>query len=462
MGGQGTIVIMLAWMVLSLACRDPRPMASPEAPNILLISLDTVRRDHLSPYQYERDTSPHLSTLAQSGATFTHSYAQASATTPTHASIFTGLHPFEHEAYGYSRELLPEQVTMAEILRDHGWRTVAATSSMKFERGTGFQQGFDDYNLHGEGKKNKRSAAVNESIIRFAAAQGDRPVFAFVHYFDAHAPYSAPAPYRKMWHPGLEEPHPTKTIDFIERNRRADVPAETLEYLAALYDGNIRFVDDNLRALLEGISIGNERSTLLIITADHGEAFGEHGYLGHSTWVYEEIVQVPLIMHWPGHIPAGIQLDAAVQSIDLLPTLGELVGVAVPEGLPGRSHAGAVLGGPATAARTVGEVSDPVIMFNRPKWWGISGTIAGGRYKLTRHGADDPELFLTTVDSRASLDIIAQHQREASLLMQAAQAMGVPLSAKSEQLAENVRTLSEEQIEQLKAMGYIDEIETTP
>ena len=101
-------------------------------------------------------------------------------------------------------------------------------------------------------------------------------------------------------------------------------------------------------------------------------------------------------------------------------------------------------------------------MFNRPKWWGISGTINGGRYKLTRHGADDPELFLTTVDPRADLDIIVQHQHEASLLMQTAEAMGVPLSTKSKKLAENVRSLSEEQIEQLKAMGYIDEVETTP
>ncbi len=453
---------MVAWILLSLACRTPKPAAPQDAPNIILVSLDTVRSDHLTTYGHSRDTAPYLDSIAADGVSFTDSYAQASATTPTHASIFTGLHPYDHEAYGYSRTLASRHVTLAELLRDHGWRTIAATSSMKFDRGSGFSQGFEDYLIFGDGAKNRRSTKASDGVRALLAEEIARPVFAFVHYFDAHAPYAAPAPYTTLWHPGMDVLAPEDTTRFIQRNQSTPVPGATRAYLAALYDGNIRFLDDNLRSFLDGLTIANGRETLLIITSDHGEAFGEHSYLGHSSKVYEEIVQVPLVVRWPGQIPPGRTLDRRVQSIDLLPTIGALLDIPIPEGLPGRSHADALRGASPAPPQVIAGVTDPVVIFNRPRNWGLIGDLDGRRFKISRQTDEDLQLFALDSDPGAHRDVIAQHSREASLLMEAAVALGVPVGKRPSQQVENLRQLSQEQLERLEAMGYIDEIEQPP
>ena len=450
---------MVAWILLSLACRTPKPAAPTDAPNVILISLDTVRRDHLTTYGHRRDTAPYLDSIAADGVVFTDSYAQASATTPTHASIFTGLHPYEHEAYGYSRKLTSRHVTLAELLRDNGWRTIAATASMKFDRGSGFSQGFEDYLILGDRAKNQRSKKVSEGIHALLAEERERPVFAFVHYFDAHAPYAAPEPYTTLWDLRMDAPTPEETTRFIQRNQSTPVPGKTRAYLATLYDGNIRFLDDNLRSFLDELPIANGRSTLLIITSDHGEAFGEHHYLGHSSKVYEEIVQVPLVVQWPGQIPPGRTLDRRVQSIDLLPTIGALLGIPLPEGLPGRAHAAALRGAAPASSRVVAGVTDPVVIFNRARNWGLIGEVDGRRFKISRHTDEDLQLFALDSDPGAHHDVIAQHSREARLLMEAAVALGVPVGKRPSQQVENLRQLSQDQIERLEAMGYIDEIE---
>jgi arylsulfatase A-like enzyme len=188
-------VIWLAWLTSVLAsCGGPEL-----SPNIVLISLDTVRADQLSAYGYARETSPALAALASEGALFRTSYSQAPNTVPTHASMFTGRYPFEHGMYAHGDPLPPAEETLAEILARNGYRTFALTSSLRFHERSGYDQGFDVFERFHDHAKNDRATLINKRALALAKESEDQPFFAFLHYFGAHGPYAAPKPYREMW-----------------------------------------------------------------------------------------------------------------------------------------------------------------------------------------------------------------------------------------------------------------------
>ena len=319
--------------ILTIACLFAVPTLAPgavgaithatphvtEGSNLLLITLDTTRVDHLGCYGYALPTSPVIDSVAGRGVRFTRALTQIPLTGPAHATMMTGLHPHEHGAVRNGVPLPSEARTLAERLSDAGYRTGAFLSGWTLRAGlSGLDQGFDLY----DDSMQDRYHLVNTQ--RFAHQvtppartwmkrhAGER-FFLWVHYFDPHAPY-------------VRRPELFDALgpDTMEATR--SIAPRTLKY-----DSEIRHMDDQIGSLLATLrTLGLERDTLVVIVADHGEALGEHGYVGHGRFLYEEIVRIPLIAAWPGRITGGITVNAPVGLIDLAPTILSLLDLPLP------------------------------------------------------------------------------------------------------------------------------------
>ncbi|MFT5681697.1 MAG: arylsulfatase A-like enzyme [Myxococcota bacterium] len=451
-------------LALLLSCTTPEPAAlveppaaTPRAdlPNIVLVSMDTLRADRLGSAGYRRDTTPFLDTQAAAGMQFRQAYAQAPSTLITHTSMFTSLLPQEHQVMGHNRKLEDRRLTLAEHLSAQGYATYMSFTSLRFMPEIGINQGFETVEPFWNRPKNQRGSKVTDSFHAYAAQAADRPVFAFLHYFDAHAPYNPPEPFLTRYHearPDLIEPR--EIIAYLDANRFTPIPIEELNYLEALYDGGVAFLDAELRRLHEGTVIGNGRPTIWIFTADHGEEFKEQGYLGHSTWMHEELLRVPLIVTGPGVVTG--QTDAIAQSVDLFPTLLDLLKLPHPDGLQGRSLAPALTGSESALAQPWPGVSDVVPFYENPRNWAVAATIDGQRFKLVKQ--EDVEYALHRVDVDPGRDVMVKHQPQAATMLALAESLQMP--TKHQKLRRSgIRDANLDELEMLRAMGYVDEIE---
>jgi arylsulfatase A-like enzyme len=458
----GRVGLLVLSVALSGLCGCDR---EPLAPNVILISLDTLRADHLPFHGYSRDTAPALAAFARTGAIFDTAYSQGSSTIPTHASIFTGRLPLQHAMFVYGDVLSRNELTLAEHLAENDYRTFALTSSLRFALGSGYEQGFDVYETYHHLEKNERGAAVTTRFAELASVEPDRPYFALLHFFDAHADYSPPAAYRKLWHPGVEELPPEHTADYLSEHRASDkqVPPEMIEYLIALYDGGIRYLDHHLGRLFglhEGMPAA--RPTLWVVTGDHGEEFKEHGVFLHSAYLHEEMLRVPLIFAMPGTIPHGVRISTPIQSIDLFPTIVDLLGLPMPEGPVGRSFASVLRweeeapGGDSISPLPA--VRDLVVV--ESKWrWGVIATLRTGRFKLV--GGEGQGLYDLGADPWAYRDVSRRHPREYALLARVATELGLPraVQARNRPTTKPRRAPDPEMVEKLRALGYLEEAE---
>ncbi|MCP5057789.1 MAG: sulfatase-like hydrolase/transferase [bacterium] len=322
------------------------PSGSSGPPALLLISLDTTRSDHLSAYGYPRPTSPALETLAERGVRFTSAYSASASTGPSHATLFTSLHPARHGVLKNGLSLADGRETLAERLKGEGFQTAAVVSSFVLNAKFGLAQGFDHYDdafapeeatatlaeWEGHavpGSFDRRGDHTTEHALRWLREERDPtlPFFLFVHYFDPHLPYTPPEPFDSR---------------FVEK---LPASAGQLEKVVARYDGELAFVDNAVGTLLRGLEdLGLDDATLVIVTGDHGEGLMKHGMLGHAVHLYEESVRVPLLMRWPGRLPRGHSVSGPVAAIDIAPTALELLGIEPPRGLEGESLALAARG----------------------------------------------------------------------------------------------------------------------
>jgi arylsulfatase len=333
------------------ACGQDARGPGPEAPNILLVTLDTTRRDHLGCYGYDRPTSPHIDRLARDSLVFTSAYAVSSWTMPTHASLFTGKFPSAHGAnydpegplklsegiqgnFGHyrARPIAEQETTLAQILSERGWATggIVGGPWMKaiFRLGRGFQH-YDDANIS---ELNGRSAGdITRAAIEFVDQHRGRPFFLFLNYYDPHSPWGdeqKKQPYhdlRPVMPPGLD---PSKL----------DAPGQA----ALLYDSEIRYMDQEFGRLLEHLrASGLYERTWIIVTSDHGEMLGdpmlgEAGVLwGHGDSLSQAEIHIPLLMKEPG--PAGRRgLEATpIQQVDIVPTILARLGLPLPPDIQG-------------------------------------------------------------------------------------------------------------------------------
>lgn len=324
-----------AWANPVLAAKD----AEPRRPNIILISADTLRADHLGCYGYPRETTPAVDRLAGQSYRFERVISQAPYTVSSHMSLLTSLYPSFHKVNKINVDRLDSAIlTLAEALYNSGYRTWAVTGGGQVSSSYRFSEGFESY-LEFTSPEGDVKQKVAETI-EFMNENRDSPAFIFFHTYKPHAPFRPLPPYNTMF-----DPEYTGTI-------KGDIPTITavnsgeimatkadLNHLTALYDGDIREMDDQLNELFTTVQEkGAGRDAVIIFTSDHGEEFGEHGLYGvHSHTLYHELVSIPLIIHVPGMNRAGVSIPDQVQSIDIYPTILELAGIKPPSSIQGRS-----------------------------------------------------------------------------------------------------------------------------
>jgi arylsulfatase A-like enzyme len=296
-------------------------------PNVLLVSIDTLRADGLSCYGNPRPTSPNIDRLAADGTRYVDIFASVPWTLPSHVTMLTGLEPDVHGVNDLDRTIPRAAPLLAEIFQNAGYHTFAATSSFLVSPTFGFGRGFEDYLLYPEG----RADQVRDMTFQLLA-KTKRPWFIFVHFFDPHLPYSPTRDSKRelgIRGPDVEYVTARMThllyrfvdllLGYNPRQRAA---------VRALYDGDVRDVDRALGQILNKIDLSN---TLVFVTADHGEEFGEHGWSGHSVALYDESLRVPLIEHGPG-VARGVVIDQLSDLTQLLPLIISRVGLRDPYG----------------------------------------------------------------------------------------------------------------------------------
>lgn len=293
---------------------------------VILISIDTLRADHLGCYGYDRETSPHIDALAADSAKFDNTYAASPWTLPSHVSLFTSLYGVHHQVY-YDDETIPvELVTLADRLRKAGFSCGAITGGGFVSSIYGFSKGFDVYS-EGEGGVFHQDSAerVFGSASAWIEQHKDRDFFLFIHTYQPHSPYACPPPYKVMF---LNERSKVGHIDLIghlggKNSIFKPLPEDERQNIVDLYDGEIRYTDDKLLGPLMARlkEMGLYEETMIVFTSDHGEEFFDHGGWGHGHSVYDESLKVPLLIKFPGSKFQGESWENIVSLVDIMPTI---------------------------------------------------------------------------------------------------------------------------------------------
>lgn len=316
-------VVAAAGAVLYALRPGPATVPLPAARNVVLISIDTLRADHLGCYGYSRPTSPNIDALAEGGARFEWAISSSSWTVPAHMTMLTGMEPPAHGAHGYPRprRLRGDVSTLAEILSQRGFRTAAFTGGGYMAATFGFDRGFHKFASLG-----RHFSANLAAARRWVENNRQRPLFLFLHGYDVHRPYTPPPRYARLFSGDYSGSFGAARLA-ANHPRPSDAD---LRFVISQYDAEIRAVDDLVGDLLrEWKATGFLENTLVIITSDHGEEFYEHGHIYHAHSLYDELLRVPLIFVGPGVTPGVYRTQVGL--VDIAPTVLGALGVAAVE-----------------------------------------------------------------------------------------------------------------------------------
>jgi arylsulfatase A-like enzyme len=453
---------------------------------VIYIWADTLRRDHLPFYGYQRPTAPALARMAAEGTVFEDCVVQASWTKASGPSMMTSLYPTSTGVQSFNHLLPSSANTLAESFRKAGRATMALTSIPFVGRFSNMHQGFEE--LHEPGSLDRGGGPLRLRTARLAVDRllpwlddhRDVPFYVLLHVADPHSPFKPEPPYHTLfadpaWH-AEHERNMEAVKPFIKNpNMRPRSMPSRDELVAAgidpqtwvarekdWYDGSIRAMDVEIDRVVEKVkALGLARRTLIVFTSDHGEEFLEHGRTFHQQSVYGELANVPLVFWWPGRVPAGKRVADMVQSIDIMPTLLELSGTAAPDGMQGASLVPFLRGErhPAWPRPAITEASGRVAPDEERQDEAFALALDG--WKLVHHpkrpaGRPEFELFDRKNDPLDQKDVAAEHPEIVGRLkkeMQAwrKQAESMRLKPDSQLSA----TLSAEELERLRALGYI-------
>jgi arylsulfatase A-like enzyme len=336
LGARRRCASLLVAGALVAGCSGEHGATRPGRPSVILVSIDTLRADHLGLYGYARDTSPFLDRLGAQSLVFENAYSPCPWTLVAHMTMLTGLYPPQHGVTAADRALAAEVPLLSETLRDAGYRTVGLYHPVWVNERHGFDRGFDVFRAHGEAAEAEEH--LLEELPRLGAS---RPFFLFLHLFDVHqgpirpdqhSIYPAPEPFQEMFAPGATErlPRVSWELDPKDPAQRAD--------MAALYDGGIRHLDSELEQWFAELERrGLLEDTLVIVTADHGENLLDRGRVSGHGRFWNEAIRVPLIVRHPRGERAGERVRQNVHLGDIVPTVLASAGLPVDPRLPGTS-----------------------------------------------------------------------------------------------------------------------------
>ncbi|HEY7696880.1 MAG TPA: sulfatase [Vicinamibacteria bacterium] len=323
--------IPLALAGLACGARVERPRL------VVLVSVDTLRADHLGLYGYERPTSPVLDALARESTVFEQAMSASPWTLPSHATLLTGLYPSRHGLTSHERYLSSSLTTLAQYFSQAGYRTAAVVNSHNLSPEFGLDRGFQQYRYVEERTERREpSTEITDQGVEWIRGAGKDPLFLFLHYYDVHSDYASLPEYEREFlrpYDGIAD-GTTAQLALYREGKVSLSPADAPR-LIDRYDAGIRQMDQELGRLLSFLREGGPgEKALLLVTSDHGEEFFEHGGVLHGQTQYQEVLRVPLLIRGPG-VPAGRRVPTPVSLIDVVPTLLTLAGIGTPEGLDG-------------------------------------------------------------------------------------------------------------------------------
>ncbi|MGI9590745.1 MAG: sulfatase family protein, partial [Myxococcota bacterium] len=459
----------LALLLLALAG------CSPDAPprNLVLISIDTLRADHLGAYGHPWVKTPAIDALAGESIRFDRVISAAPTTLASHTSLMTGTYPHRHGVPDNDYRVAEGNRMLAEVLSEGGFSTSGVVGGYPLGPQTRFHQGFGAYRVLPWDGVN--SEEVSEAALDWLDARGSERFFLFVHYWDVHWPYSPPPPYDRMYRrDSLEMAGVKSEIDEVRRllrSRAPDADARS-DVLRRLYAGGVSYVDVQVGILLDGLrERGLLEDSLVVLTSDHGEMMDEHAaeFWNHGNSVYDAVSRVPLLLRLPGGAGGGRAEEWRLSNVDLMPTLLELLGLPVPQAIDGESFAGALLGREAWIGGQpiYAEATKPHDALHQ------AGR-AWPNAEKCRAIWDDPwKLQHCPVRGRLELHDLAEDPGEQRNLLgpagsasqrEAGRRLGRQLATWS-QSADPLETIAErspEVIEQLRALGYVDDAAPEP
>ncbi len=377
--GQGRV----AWSFPSLLVPTREEARQTPAKNVVVVLIDTMRADKLRPFNpRSRVQAPVIEGLAQHGAIFELAHSPENWTKPSVASVLTSLYPATHGAKTSEARLPGEAVLLSEHLKANGFATASFIANGYVSDRFGFDQGWDHYtNFIRESKDTSAENVFGEAATWIEAHRGQR-FFTYIQTIDPHVPYDPPAEFLEMYdrQEYTGQVNPRQTADLLERAKRTP-PGVTFDEtdrrrLAALYDGEVSYHDRELGEFIDRLkALGVYEDTLFVITSDHGEEFNDHGSWGHGHSVYEELVHVPLLFHQNGAIADATRVRDAVSTLDIVPSIVELTGVAAMPSAEGRSLVTFIRGGQAPG---------PAVSFS--DFLDDRRAIVAGHYKLILRG----------------------------------------------------------------------------
>jgi arylsulfatase A-like enzyme/cytochrome c-type biogenesis protein CcmH/NrfG len=391
--------------------------------NLVVVTIDTLRPDHLGCYGYSKIETPAVDGIAHGGALFENAVTQTPLTPPSHASIFTGLYPTAHHVRDTGGFILaPSTTTLATILQQQGWDTAAFISSAVLKKLFGLNQGFAVYDDQmpkpGKGHEfaedaERRAGDTVDRSVRWLEGQSRKPYFLWVHVYDPHAPYNPPAPFSQ-------------------------------KYKGSPYDGEIAYADHELGRLFDAVRKKSPAgNTLIAVLSDHGESLGEHGEYSHGVFLYDSTLRIAFMLSGPG-VPAGLRVKQQARTIDFLPTILELMGGKAPATAEGASLTPFFIGKDAPTAISYAETLYPKINMG----WAELRAIRTNRWKYIR--APKPELYDLSQDAAEHNNVIQSHAAEVLRFeAQLKKVIGIDGPEKVETAAIDERTLN-----QLKSLGY--------
>lgn len=457
---RSVLPALLAVVLLAAAGCAPEPPR-----NLVFIVVDTLRADRLGCYGAERETTPAIDAMAARAVRFDRAYATAPWTRPSIASMLTGLYPTSHGAATVDLMLPDSVATLAGMLQAEGWVTAGVISHGVISRRAGFARGFDHWEQsEARGHDHISTAGVTgqalEQLDRLAG--GEQPFFLFVHYFDPHY----------FWHRHDDADFAADQAGRLNgrqsiwqlRGMRQELTTEELAFIRDTYDEEVRHTDGGVGRLLGRLGeLGLENDTVVVFTADHGEEFMEHGWIGHTRSLYEELVRVPLIIRVPGGAPAVVHRPVSL--VSLVPTLLDLLcGSVLDEeyAFQGPSLAPLLGGGEANRGEWDGDAEDIFfeVSFDQPEEWGAEKTahkkgILLDGWKLIRDETGGGlELYNLDNDPGESTNMAEARPAVRDRLL-------ARLEARVESLGAAADTrrmeLDERELEQLRGLGYLED-----
>ncbi len=460
--GRLLIFFLIVPLLFSTHCSTNQPS---HPVDLVLVVIDTWRWDALSENNAgPANLTPNLDALANAGTRFSRAFASSPWTLPSVASLLTGYYPLTHGAFGNYTKVSPirgEIPTLAEILNENGYQTLGVTTAPFLDPDFGFGRGFDSYVfLRDKPGRTIRARRAIDTATKLLSQASPGPVFLYLHLFDPHLPYDPPPPWRKRWTNSYDGPlqDSTKPLNPLKEIRAGSFNPtdEEFAYLLGMYYGEVAYTDHELGRFFKRIEKKRPgRQRMIVVTADHGEEFGEHGGWEHGHSMYSELTKVPLIILPPTGWSIKPQVvDSQVRLIDIAPTLLQAGSVEIPATFPGASLLGLMTGDPDSV--------DRIALSEKVHFGRQTTAYRKQNFTLVSYSDDNSfELYDLSVDPGEKLDLTKagpEYQEKVNEMYQQLESLLLRLSEDSAKWSQSDREaieLDQELEQELRALGYL-------